>query len=474
MADYQTNNIAESRRKEFTAIESDLSKWLAAYNGGRSYAAQVIHSHRLEPAGDLAERIKCAAPLNYLRPICDTYANYLFRPSWGMSLPAEIAELETDADRKGTSCVDLFKKAEPIAAAAGYCLIGVDEPTQDDPNMPRNMAERKALGIRPYLYIIGPTNMVDWETDDDGQLTFALLREEGSNRQFDGYKIVDKSAVMYRLWTPELCNVYDKDGKMISTIPNRAGVVPIVSLQFRNIDHAIIGAGLGVDLEPIQARILNIQSQLDEIFCRQTFSQMYAPGDPIEYGEVQINDKGETVAIPIQRLGTKAILPVPNDAKFPPGFISPDASQARLLMDEMQNAVKEIYRLAQLKRGSVDSATVQSGVSKAFDFVDTNQALADVAKNTAEAMRNALTIACKWVGTNGVAEVTPPTNFGISDISDEAQTLLTLQQAQAPMELIEEQSVRVWLAMNPDKTESDAPQMVAEPMSQPTNNEGTF
>jgi hypothetical protein len=432
------SRIADFVHPAYKANAARWERWQAAYYGGAGYVQQALESHRLENSRDFVRRLERATLLNYVRPICDTYANYLFRPAWKVELPPGVGFLARDADRRGTPLLDFAKSLLPIAAAVGFAPIGVDEPAVTADEVPRNLAERAAMGVRPYLYFIDPLDLRDWDVDADGTLTMALVRERSWRRRAGGEE--KEGATIYRLWTAERCVMLDERGTELGEVANRAGVVPIVALKFRDVGDPIIGQGLGQDLEPIQAHILNLSSLLSEVFFRQTFSQLVAEGSAEEYGE-----NGD-----IARLGTASIFLYPEGRK-PPGYISPDASQARLLMEQIDRAIDEIYRLANLSRGSVRDGAKQSGISKAYDFLDTNQALSDVARNTAGAMTAACRLAARWLGDAATDEIaiSQPADFGVVDLDGDVTRLRSLVEAGASPTLIKALEDRIGRTMFP-------------------------
>lgn len=84
-----------------------------------------------------------------------------------------------------------------------------------------------------------------------------------------------------------------------------------------------------------------------------------------------------------------------------------------------------------MKRGSVTEPTQQSGISKAFDFLDTQQALSDKAFGIEEAMRRVLQLYEKiWIKQENVdVSVKLTRNFGVEGLSElikEAKELFSL------------------------------------------------
>ena len=440
------DGVIKSRHPEYTANATLWQRRKDAYFGGAAYIEAALNTHRLENAGDFTERKKIATLLNYLRPICDTYATYLFRreAEWELELTGAVKYMDEAADREGRGFLQFMKSLAPLAVDIGFVLIGIDTPTMPEGVELKSRAQEDVYGIKPYLYYIDPLDLLDWETDEDGYLVLALLRETISDRQIVNGKVEDRGGEQYRLWTPGACIVINKDGDPIEEYVNEIGLVPIVPLKFRDTGDPITGQGLGQDLEPIQAEILNVCSQIYEIFQRQTFSQLVAQGDAADYGEIDSTGKAH-----IGKLSTASIMIVSNDAKHMPQFISPDVSQAHLLREERDRLIDEMYRIAQLTRGSAREATPQSGISKAFDFLDTNQALGDFAENVAKAGQRALEIAALYSGSKDESELEPPADFGVVDLDADVDRLDKLVKARAPYPLIDAVVARVAETMFP-------------------------
>lgn len=427
------DNITKSRHPDYKAFQSLWDTLGRAYNGGSEYVAKALQTHRLEHATDYQRRLKQATLLNYLRPICDAYANYLFRPEgWGIkTAPSNTSLLEEDADRRGTDFFDFWKSIAAKIANLGFGIVGVDAPKPPAGAEPRNRAEQEALKIRPYLYWISPVDLLDWQVDEDGNITAAMVREQIPREMFAD----DEAGYRYRVWHGDRWELYDDDGARLEDGPNAAGVVPLVPVRFRN-DGEFIGIGLGQDLEPLQREILNLTSCLQEILYRQTFSQLVLQGVARDYSE------SENMA----EVGTSAALLYP-EGMNPPQFISANAAQAATLIEERHNVRDEIYRLAQLTTPNTRLAQVESGVAIALKFVNTNEALADFANQLLDAMRKTLVIAARWGGDKSAtaANITieKPNDFGVITVGEEVTTLATLYQSNADAALIKEQEKRV-------------------------------
>ncbi|MBZ0274113.1 hypothetical protein K8I61_18890 [bacterium] len=381
----------------------------ASYRGGRDYIhAGNLFSHRLENGGDHDRRLHRAYYLNYCRPVVDTYASYVFRVPPAIVPDAPIRRLIENADGRGGSLYAFMKRAFTLAAIHGHVVVGVDRPVSGD--APETRADEIALGLADYLHLVSADDFVNWETDGCGCVSWCLVRERTRDASPD--KPGASAREVYRLWTAREWALIDGEGEVIARGENPYGRAPFVSLRFRDSDDPVIGESLLASIVYVNREIFNLGSLLSEILYRQTFSQLVAEGSAEEYGE----------AGDIARLGTSSIFLYP-EGRNAPSFIHPDVGPAEVLMRRIDGLIDEVYRLASLVRGSAREGNVASGIAKAYDFLDTNQALADAAAQAARAFEQVLRIAHPEWG--GVIEF--PGDFGADDpgrlLAEAKQTL---------------------------------------------------
>ena len=417
MPETQTGkNIIESRHPLYDA--ASLDRWQSAYVAGREYAQTRLAKHYLEKDASYDGRKEASIPKPTLARICTTYATYLFAKQWTIAADQELID---DCDRCGTPFQQWLKDQSRWLACDGYGAIGVDSPAlPDNSPKPLTRADASKSGIRPYLYYIRAIDLLDWTAGEDGALVECLLRiRRFSGRIGSRPKNADERFEdIYRLWTTEEVFDFSEKGELIAQYPNAARpFIPIVPVRFHDTGDPVVGMGLGAVIEPIQTAILQRDSWLGEILARQTFSQLVAQGSAEEYGDVK-------------RLGTSSLFLYPEN-KNAPQYISPDAGQATLLQSEIDNLTQIAWQLAGLRPPKAMSAPEQamSGLALGWQFLDTNQSLADPARNMASAAKRALLYAAKFGGSvSEKIEVIPPSDFGIKDGNAEAATLTTVLQ----------------------------------------------
>jgi len=129
-----------------------------------------------------------------------------------------------DADLEGNNLNSVIKQAQNYASIYGHCFMMLDKP-----NVTTNTrAEELDQDIRPYLSIVTPENVLDWnferQVNGKYELNYLKVREE-----------VDRKGGTYmRIWYPDRIDTLymeERDEpKLIDTVPNMIGKIPAVIL----------------------------------------------------------------------------------------------------------------------------------------------------------------------------------------------------------------------------------------------------
>jgi len=144
-------------------------------------------------------RCKAASYTPYFGSIVDQFASDLFGQPISIhpaadadnpNTPGEVPDKDfysgfaSDADRQGTSFLDLMKCATTTALKKRCAIVAIDAP-EDDPTAPppETRAEEEQRGtLRLYAYEVPLEQLIDWECDEFGGFTFAILRKKEQRR----------------------------------------------------------------------------------------------------------------------------------------------------------------------------------------------------------------------------------------------------------------------------------------------------
>ena len=204
--------------------------YIRSYNGGYDYTVgQYLNRYNLELDNEFNQRLGNTPCDNHCKNIIQIYSSFLFRvkPSRNFGSMIDEPSLESflkDADLEGNNFNSVIKQAQNYASIYGHCFMILDKPNIQA----RTRADELNQEIRPYLSLVTPENVLDWnfkrEVNGKYYLDYLKIREE-----------VDKDGGSYfRIWYPDrIDTLYQKDQlepQVIDTADNLIGKIPAVIL----------------------------------------------------------------------------------------------------------------------------------------------------------------------------------------------------------------------------------------------------
>ena len=379
-----------------------LDHWrfcLASYEGGRDWFRRNIHRYVKEGDDEFDARLLRAFRFNHTREVVDLIQKYIFKSGVERNLEdatADVRAFWTVATLSGLS-IDEFMKLVGVAASIfGRVWVFVDSTKSE---AIQTQADAKEAGTRCYAYIVRPMDVLDVGVNDDGSLSWVLVRERVRD---DKDPIGSSGAVTerYRLWTTkewtlwrivrtvrgkpqditveELCRLDKTAAQSVQIIEEDSGEVdlggqlPCFPHDHVIGDHRYSAPGLIDDTAYLDKAVANYLSNLDAIIQDQTFSQLVMPAEGVLAGE----DKYET----LKKMGTKRIFIYDGESPTAPSYISPDPKQASMIVTVINKIINEIYHTIGMggERTKQDNAVGidnSSGVAKAYDFERLNSLL---------------------------------------------------------------------------------------------------
>ncbi|WP_312337217.1 hypothetical protein [Anaerospora hongkongensis] len=376
---------------------------------------------------------------NYVKTVVNGLVNPIFRKqatrNWeGKDSESQLfSKFQADVDRKGTNIKRFMKKALKKAKLHGVCFIVVDN-VKEQPATKAGAMEKRAF---PYAYIVSPKQVKNYECNEDGVLT--SITYETYSRRFSG----NAASNIITRWTwTETAWKCERDGKTEEQ-EHGLGVVPVIPLFGVDADDGdMLPTGDMLAIARINLAIFNLCSELRELLRNQAFSILCYP----------VTENSDHEGLDDLVTGTENALNFDGNGSAPL-YITPPAEQAELLQKELSRLVEEIYRLATLS-SVVGVQQKTSGVSKAWDFENTNQSLSDMAENCQEAEMKMAYLFEKWVkGTTINYSCVYPDDFGIVDITealDEITKALDLQIGGLFQKEVKKKAVETYLADLPE------------------------
>lgn len=457
------------------------------YNGGRKWFDENIHKYSREGDNEHKDRIQRAYRFNHTREIVDLVTKYVFKGEINRSedAPEELKTFWKRATRDGQDVTSLFRQLSRGTSLYGQPAIVIDSTAKTaEEGGPVSMADQEKSGARVYGYMVPPQDILNMSFDEHGELNWILYRETVRDDETFFSDFVSYEA--YRLWTREQSfrfkvrkqtdeelretakaavaagagnlatfkpsaeiGVQPKEvqiAELDQIVDHNLGMVPVILAADRDSDSPYSAPALVDDIAYLDRANANYLSNLDEIIQDQTFSVLTIPAQSLTYG-----DQDSTYSR-IVELGTKRIFAYDAEGGAGPTFISPDPSQAQIILAVITKIITEIYHSVGMagERTKMDNAAGidnSSGVAKAYDFDRMNTMLKAKADRLAWVENRAAQIVMAWHGKalpETVQEpVQYPDEFDTRNLYDEFDVANRLTLLDAPESLRRHQVERL-------------------------------
>jgi hypothetical protein len=405
---------------------ADWQFYADSYEGGTAYTAKedYLFAHARETPKDYEERLARAVFTNFVRKQIDVYAAFIFKdPIHRETKDTAFKDFESNADRRGTPLSQVMaEQVGKFGMISGHTVTIVDLPR--DASTSKTRRQDKEKGIRPYLRVYSPIEVVDWAIDADGSYQWLRVCEDAVET-LDPWTTRGKATRLYRTWTREGFHVHDEEGTELDAGAHNLGEVPAVFTPVKeHLRHVDVGESLVVDTAALNRRIYNYESVLDEFIYRQAFNILAMPYDAEKtpLGASAGSQGGGSAPLTV---GTGKGLRFPNTG-HPPFYLSPPTPPAEVIMERIEKAQARLIEVAKLQDRK-GSAAEKSGIALKYEFHESNSAFAKIAKNLEDGEKKIIRLFYKWQGKDEApVSVTYPSDFNLSTLAEQLEEALTL------------------------------------------------
>ncbi len=369
------------RHSDYSTRVGDWHLFEAAHTGGRKFInGGHLFQHSIEEVIGYSKRLQRAYYYNYCKPIVSIYNQFIFSAQVSRTIKdKKLKQFATNSTGDGKTIDGLISLVNKYSAVFGTVYVVVEPDESPIPIVGTAVIQQniRAKILKPYT-------IIDWSIDKNGDFNWVKIKTEHSEDNDPNVERTSKPR--YILWERHQWTILDETGAIVGEPQvNQLGVVPIVVVNHyeQPTNESIVGESLIEDIAVINRSLFNWCSLLDEILYEQTFSML----------AVQTKKQDQSIQI----IGAKRVFTYEAGTNVPV-FISPDASQAKIFIEWINKSIREMYRLASLERSGMvyRSETAQSGDSKEFDLIDTNQAIAAKAQILAEAEIRIMALVHGW------------------------------------------------------------------------------
>ena len=407
-----TRDQAIETHKDYSETINNWEYYIRSYNGGYDYMiGQYLNRYNLELDNEFNQRLANTPCDNHCKNVIQIYSSFLFRvkPSRNFGSLGDEQSLQNflkDADLEGNSLSNVVKSAQNYASIYGHCFMILDKPNIQT----STRAEELQQDIRPYVSIVTPENVLDWnfERQPNGkyELNYLKIREE-----------VDRENGTYmRIWYPDkIDTLYMPDReepRIIDTVDNQIGKIPAVILYNSKSHKRGIGQSDLTDIADLQKSIYNEYSEMEQL--------------------IRLTNHPSLVKTPSVNAsaGAGAVIEMPDELEpnLKPYLLQPSGSSLTSIMDSIESKVNSINRIAHIGAVRTTKTNISSGVALQTEFELLNARLSEKADNLEIAEEQLFRLYSMFQDTPFDGEINYPDSFNIRDY---ATDLLFYQQAKA-------------------------------------------
>ena len=404
---------AISTHKDYKENVSLWEYYIRSFNGGYDFmVGQYLNRYNLELDNEFNQRLANTPCDNHCKNIVQIYSSFLFRTKasrdfGSMQDEASLQQFLKDADLDGNNFNTVIKQAQNYASIYGHCFMILDKPNIQT----QTKAQELDQDIRPYVSIVTPENVLDWnfKREPNGKyvLDYLKVREE-----------VDKNGGTYlRLWyLDKVETMYMEDDRtdpiIIDTAENQIGKIPAVILYNAKSHKRGIGQSDLVDVADLQKAIYNEYSEIEQLIRLTNHPSL-------------VKTTGVNASA-----GAGAIIEMPDEMEpnLKPYLLQPSGSNLNSIMDSIEKKVESINRIAHTGAVRTTKTQITSGIALQTEFELLNARLSEKADNIELAEEQLFKIYALYQNTKFDGEINYPDTFNIRDY---ASDLVFFQQAKS-------------------------------------------
>ena len=318
-----------------------------------------------------------------------------------------------NCDFEGSTFDQFIRDAQRFASVYGRVSVIVDSPSGEA------LTEAEALekDMRPYLTLITPENLTDWQftRGDSGRPELSVIKIlEVNNKEVKHYRIWGRNT--WELWE---IKKKEKEGTLIGNGEHGLGEIPIVNFYNKRSGIKMIGLSDIKDIADINKNVYHLCSDAKEIIENTAFPMLAVP---YEKG-------GGSSEIEV---GPKNILQFdPETANAKPFWLEAPHSSLTEIREWVIQDATEITRMAMMggMRNVESSTQPWSGVSIESQAQQLFAALVEKADNAEQAELDILRLYAKWQDKPFAGTVVYPRDFSVRDVTIALQNALNAKTA---------------------------------------------
>ena len=411
-----SNSILEEQIAQLTSgnpiYNNYIDQWrylLVSYLGGEDYRqAGMLQKYQLESAAEYNSRLRNTPLENHCAGVVDVYNSFLFRQEpdrdFGTSTgQRELEEFLKDADMDGRSFNSFMADVATWTSVFGHAWIIMSKP--DIGALTR--ADEIAQGVRPYVNLLTPVNVLDW----------SWYRRANGRYELNYFKYIEDingDIRTVREWTDEEIRTWVVDVKenviMEETVEiNGLGRIPaVVAYNGRSMVRGIGVSDIN-DIADAQRYIYNMTSEIQQSAVLDSHPSLVTTPD------VQIGT------------GAGSLIQIPEtlDSGLKPYLLEFSGASIDSMLATISHTIDSIDKMANTGGVRANATRTSSGVALETEFQLLNARLASKADALELAEENIWRLWCVYQNSPYDFEIDYPSSFNIRDTANDLAQLQT-------------------------------------------------
>jgi hypothetical protein len=397
---------------------ANIDRWtffLRSYMGGADYQqGNYLTRYINESDNDYERRISLTPVDNHCRNVIRVYSSFLWRVpptrNYGtLESSPDLAAFLKDSDLDGQSFDSFMREAQIWSSVYGHVWVMCDKPQSNA----GTRAEELAQDIRPYVTLITPENVFDWEWERQPsgrfELTFLKVREAVIKTD------EETTVTFFRYWTKDTVELKRYDGENATTVEkinNPLGKIPAVYIPANRSIVRGIGVSDISDIAYMQKTIYQEMSEIEQLIRISNHPTL-----------VKTFETDATA-------GAGAIINISEDSDsgLKPYQMQPSGANLDAIRASISDKIEAINRMAHMGAVRGTEALTQSGVAMQTEFQMLNAKLSEKADILELAEEQLWDLIGRWQGISPEITIDYPESFGVRDYEKE---LRFLQMARA-------------------------------------------
>ena len=386
---------------------------LESYLGGESYKdGRHLTKYTLETDAEYTARVINTPLDNHCASVISVYNSFLFRAEpvrefGNIGEMPELKEFMKDADKDGRNFNNFMKDVSTWSSVFGHSWIVMTKPNVGS----TTRAEDIYMGSRPYVNLLTPLAVLDWEWQRSpaGHYTLQYFKYlEDTNGEIRTIKEWTTTEIKTTVANTDKGIIHEQIVEA-----NELGLIPAIIAYNKKSTVRGIGISDVDDIADAQRLILNLTSELEETIRLDSHPSIVATPDAI------------------LGAGSGSVVQIPNDLEsgLKPYLLEYNGASVTSILESIRHEIKAIDKMANIGAVRATESRVISGVAMQTEFELLNARLSEKGDNLELAEENLFKLFALYMDRTFDGLIEYPDSFSIRDVTDEYSQLKSAKEA---------------------------------------------